>query len=68
MRRFSSTDRATAEGGLFQVVKSEPVGVRVAITADSEMDVRGNAMHLCIVCAGATGKVQDADVEHTLGA
>jgi ATP-dependent exoDNAse (exonuclease V) beta subunit len=57
-----------AEGGLYQVVKSEPVGVRIAITASVEMDVLGNAMHLCIARAAVTGSVQDADVERILSA
>lgn len=57
-----------AEGGLYQVVTSEPVGVRIAITASVEMNVLGNAMHLCIARAGVTGSVQDADVERILSA
>jgi hypothetical protein len=57
-----------AEGGLYQVEKAEPVGVRIAITASVEMDVLGNAMHLCIARAGVTGSVRDADVERILSA
>jgi hypothetical protein len=49
-------------------VTSEPVGVRIAITASVEMGVLGNAMHLCIARAGVTGSVQDADVERILSA
>ncbi|WP_341313481.1 UvrD-helicase domain-containing protein [Paraburkholderia sp. IMGN_8] len=55
-----------AGGGMFAVAESESIGVRVAITAGIEMDVLGNALHLCIARAGVAGRVEDADVERIL--
>ncbi|MFM0185561.1 UvrD-helicase domain-containing protein [Paraburkholderia nemoris] len=57
-----------AEGGMYAVAESEPIGVRVAITASIEMDVLGSALHLCIARASVAGRVEVADVERILSA
>ncbi|RAS31906.1 UvrD-helicase domain-containing protein [Paraburkholderia bryophila] len=57
-----------AEGGMYAVAESEPIGVRVAITASIEMEMLGSALHLCIARVGVAGRGDVADVERILGA
>ncbi|MFM0009105.1 UvrD-helicase domain-containing protein [Paraburkholderia sediminicola] len=57
-----------ADGGMYAVAESEPIGVRVAITANIEMDMLGSALHLCIARAAVAGRVRDADVERIISA
>ena len=57
---------SAATGGSYHMAEFEPVGERIKITGAVDMELLGQALHLCIAKAGAHGSISAADVDGIL--
>lgn len=57
---------SAATGGAHQVVATEPVGQRLALSGSVNMASLGQALHLCLAKATAQGQLTEADVNTAL--
>lgn len=59
---------SSASGGIFKVVETDAVGVRLSLAGKPDMVSLGTALHLCIARAAVLGGIQARDVERILEA
>lgn len=57
---------SSASGGMFKVVETDAVGVRLSLAGKPDMASLGTALHLCIARAGVLGGISAPDVERIL--
>lgn len=57
---------SSASGGMFKVVETDAVGVRLSLAGKPDMASLGTALHLCIARAGVLGRISAPDVERIL--
>jgi len=57
---------SSASGGIFKVVETDAVGVRLSLAGKPDMTALGSALHLCIARAAVLGSVPAPDVERIL--